>query len=344
MSPPSVWNTCTTPESGVPYYHNPMTEETTWEKPEELVAFEKARRNASKGSPEHPVKDTIGSIKTTKSTPWQRLGKFLNDEEVRRDAPKGSQQLAVDNVTEPIKTMDLSAFPGEIRNAIYDEVLHPAHFTVHVGKCTRPKHLVATLLQSPLHRVSRQMRLETVSRLLSTRKIWFSDVPTVITLLKYLGPEVSESITSMSLWAFNPLEDTRRTVNMFKEFASEVMKLRGLKALKIQFLEITLGASLAHMRFLWEVCEVLKSRGIAATLYSSVDNGYAGHNANFLKAMAMGLPSLYFIEYGDLSWARGYEEEQENEVTLERLNRWDTANHSLLPILDTTKRMYPTTT
>jgi hypothetical protein len=44
---PSVWRTYTTEETGKPYYHNTVTNETTYQKPEELFTAEEVRRNAS---------------------------------------------------------------------------------------------------------------------------------------------------------------------------------------------------------------------------------------------------------------------------------------------------------
>lgn len=95
--------------------------------------------------------------------------------------------------------MSFLALPGELRNAIYDAVLFPHHDYVAVVHCSQHKDLAATIFNSPLLRVSSQVRNEALARLYKTKTLKIVNLPTATMFLNYVGTVGENNITELVL-------------------------------------------------------------------------------------------------------------------------------------------------
>jgi hypothetical protein len=165
--------------------------------------------------------------------------------------------------------MPFFSLPGELRNAIYDQLIYPESSTLFVPKCTSTRDLIATVLSSPIYRVSRQFRNEVIQRLLAAKKVKFYDANTAIRMLKYLGKDACENLRDVSIividtYSLTSTNSRDTTIATIEELTAEVLKLKGLQTLDLLYRGQRSDWAQKYNP-LKEMVVLLKSRGVDAT-------------------------------------------------------------------------------
>jgi len=178
--------------------------------------------------------------------------------------------------------MPFFSLPGELRNAIYDQVVYPDSSTIVFISCSSAKDLIAaTVLSSPIYRVCRQIRTEAIHRLLATKELKFYDALTVIIFLKYLGKDAHENLRAIAIqvtelpwkpWAGERVgqnADVVATATAVKELAAEMCKLTALCKLDLLYRIQRQSHILIYQKHLKvQLVDALKSKGVDVTARS----------------------------------------------------------------------------
>ncbi|KAJ4370749.1 hypothetical protein N0V83_005270 [Neocucurbitaria cava] len=90
------------------------------------------------------------------------------------------------------------ALPGEIRNQIYFYAVYPDLPSLTIVNCSENEHFGGTLLHLPLFRTCRQIRVETLSYICSTKNIKILGIDTANAFFELIGATIG-NLKSMTL-------------------------------------------------------------------------------------------------------------------------------------------------
>lgn len=126
------------------------------------------------------------------------------------------------------------SLPGEIRNAIYDQLMFPHHDHIRIsGSTSHPKDLIAGPLNSPLLRVSRTIRKECLSRLLTTKRIEIHGIRPANVFLDHICSIVKANIADLVVVLELPLYGMEQRVAQIIKLLSDLLELKKIKKIKI---------------------------------------------------------------------------------------------------------------
>ncbi|KAF2684878.1 hypothetical protein K458DRAFT_27780 [Lentithecium fluviatile CBS 122367] len=126
------------------------------------------------------------------------------------------------------------SLPGELRNAVYDHLLFPESDTLSMRACNSNKDIVNSIMRSPIFRVSKEIRIEALSRLLSTKRIDIN-TKTMVALFRYVGELANENVVDLSVIISNSSDMHLWKVSRGHDFClAQLSALRNLKRLELR--------------------------------------------------------------------------------------------------------------
>jgi hypothetical protein len=119
--------------------------------------------------------------------------------------------------------MSFLTLPGELRNAIYDQVLFPHCETIQISQCSSTKDVARYVpATSPIFHVSKQTRIEALARLFAKKRFDFLNTESAFYFLKFFHK-----------FAEDRLVDVRLVGHMRSDLTDQLCsQLSSLKALK----------------------------------------------------------------------------------------------------------------
>jgi hypothetical protein len=153
----------------------------------------------------------------------QSLKKLFKRKEVREDEGHAEAR-------DPRPPSSLLDLPSEIRNIIYDFASHPTTNTLVVKHSREPLSLGKTIMNLNVLRVCRQMRLEALSRLCSSKRIVLVSPRVACDFLEYVGSAVGDitNLQFVHVWCVL-LPYPRYQVEAFLGYLVQMASLRSFE-------------------------------------------------------------------------------------------------------------------